>query len=148
VSRTRSLGHAGQIFNGCICQWVDAWCADAWALVLHLCGCCRFPPNINLFSAMVGSGTQVLVIALCVFMLSLVGMFYPYNRGAMLSACVVLYALTAGISGGCRRAMYHTAAACAMAYLLRCCQQCAVAAPAAACTRKQLPCGPIGTQMR
>lgn len=60
---------------------------------------CRFPPNINLFSAMVGVGTQVLVIALCVFMLSLVGMFYPYNRGAMLSACVVLYALTAGISG-------------------------------------------------
>lgn len=48
---------------------------------------------------MVGVGTQVLVIALCVFMLSLVGMFYPYNRGAMLSACVVLYALTAGISG-------------------------------------------------
>jgi hypothetical protein len=48
---------------------------------------------------MVGVGTQVLVIALCVFMLSLVGMFYPYNRGTMLSACVVLYALTAGISG-------------------------------------------------
>lgn len=48
---------------------------------------------------MVGVGTQVLVITLCVFMLSLVGMFYPYNRGAMLSACVVLYALTAGISG-------------------------------------------------
>jgi hypothetical protein len=71
--------------------------------LLHLFVFCRFPPNINLFSAMVGSGTQVLVIALCVFMLSLVGIFYPYNRGAMLSACVVLYALTAGISGGCRR---------------------------------------------
>lgn len=64
-----------------------------------MCCVCRFPPNINLFSAMVGVGTQVLVIALCVFGLSLVGMFYPYNRGAMLSACVVLYALTAGISG-------------------------------------------------
>jgi hypothetical protein len=25
--------------------------------------------------------------------------FYPYNRGALLSACVVLYALTAGIAG-------------------------------------------------
>lgn len=63
----------------------------------------RFPANINLFSAMVGVGTQVLVIALAVFGLALVGMFYPYNRGAMLSACVVLYALTAGISGGHRR---------------------------------------------
>eukprot|EP00879_Flechtneria_rotunda_P020572 GHRR01021647.1.p1 GENE.GHRR01021647.1~~GHRR01021647.1.p1 ORF type:complete len:567 (+),score=108.98 GHRR01021647.1:104-1804(+) len=59
----------------------------------------RFPHNINLFSAMVGAGTQILVIALCVFGLALVGTFYPYNRGAMLSACVVLYALTAGISG-------------------------------------------------
>jgi len=38
-------------------------------------------------------------IALFIFALSLVGMFYPYNRGALLSACVVLYALTAGIAG-------------------------------------------------
>eukprot|EP00877_Chromochloris_zofingiensis_P003452 jgi/Chrzof1/13107/Cz07g20050.t1 len=59
----------------------------------------RFPQNINLFSAMLGVGTQVLVIALSVFGLALIGMFYPYNRGAMLSACVVLYALTAGIAG-------------------------------------------------
>ena len=73
-----------------------ACCAGA---LLFVCCARRFPPNINLFSAMVGVGTQVLVITLCVFMLSLVGMFYPYNRGAMLSACVVLYALTAGISG-------------------------------------------------
>eukprot|EP00967_Tisochrysis_lutea_P039949 scaffold47914_cov19-Tisochrysis_lutea.AAC.3 len=41
-------------------------------------------------------------IALFIFALALVGMFYPYNRGALLSACVVLYALTAGIAGGCR----------------------------------------------
>ena len=59
----------------------------------------RFPPHINLFAACLGVGTQVLVIAMCVFGLSLVGAFYPYNRGAMLSACVVLYALTAGIAG-------------------------------------------------
>jgi hypothetical protein len=49
---------------------------------------------------MIGAGTQIFVVVLCVFLLSLVGTFYPYNRGAMLSACVVLYALTAGISGG------------------------------------------------
>jgi hypothetical protein len=67
--------------------------------VLLLCDC-RFPQNINLFSAMIGAGTQIFVVVLCVFLLSLVGTFYPYNRGAMLSACVVLYALTAGISGG------------------------------------------------
>ena len=43
--------------------------------------------------------TQMLAIALFIFCLSLIGMFYPYNRGALLSACVVLYALTAGIAG-------------------------------------------------
>ena len=42
---------------------------------------------------------QTLVIAFFIFSMALVGMFYPYNRGAMLAACVVLYALTAGISG-------------------------------------------------
>lgn len=59
----------------------------------------RFPSHINLFSAMMGVGVQMLTIALVVFTMALVGMFYPYNRGALLSACVVLYALTAGISG-------------------------------------------------
>jgi len=77
--------------SGVLVSFAAVAAASAW---------CRFPlRNINLFSAMVGVGTQVLVIALCVFGLALVGMFYPYNRGAMLSACVVLYALTAGISG-------------------------------------------------
>jgi len=89
---------------GCPSRYASAVTECAVLCPCHtwIAGCCcdRFPPNINLFSAMVGVGTQVLVIALCVFMLSLVGMFYPYNRGAMLSACVVLYALTAGISGG------------------------------------------------
>lgn len=42
---------------------------------------------------------QMLTIAMFIFTMALVGMFYPYNRGALLSACVVLYALTAGISG-------------------------------------------------
>ena len=39
-------------------------------------------------------------MSLCIFALALAGVFYPYNRGGMLAACVVLYALTAGISGG------------------------------------------------
>jgi len=45
------------------------------------------------------SAVQMLAIAFFIFLLALVGMFYPYNRGALLSACVVLYALTAGIAG-------------------------------------------------
>ena len=32
-------------------------------------------------------------------MLALVGVFYPYNRGGLFTALIVLYALTAGIAG-------------------------------------------------
>lgn len=59
----------------------------------------RFPPYPNLFSAVIGSGTQLLVLVFFIFGLSLVGVFYPYNRGALNTACLVIYALTAGISG-------------------------------------------------
>ncbi|KAG0565350.1 hypothetical protein M758_8G179500 [Ceratodon purpureus] len=59
----------------------------------------RFPPYPNLFSAVIGSGTQLLVLVFFIFGLSLVGVFYPYNRGALNTACLVVYALTAGVSG-------------------------------------------------
>ncbi|KAJ7514515.1 hypothetical protein O6H91_23G047900 [Diphasiastrum complanatum] len=59
----------------------------------------RFPPHPNLFAAVIGSGTQLLVLVLCIFGLALIGVFYPYNRGALNTACLVIYALTAGISG-------------------------------------------------
>eukprot|EP00887_Chlorella_sp_A99_P003316 scaffold26.g3316.t1 len=59
----------------------------------------RFPSGRSLFCACLGSGTQILVLSFCVFGLSLLGTFYPYNRGAMFTALIVLYALTAGISG-------------------------------------------------
>mmetsp|Transcript_12122 Transcript_12122/g.21462 ORF Transcript_12122/g.21462 Transcript_12122/m.21462 type:complete len:587 (-) Transcript_12122:544-2304(-) len=59
----------------------------------------RSPPHVNLFSAMMGVGTQMLFIAMCIFGIALLGAFYPYNRGGLLSSCVVLYALTASIAG-------------------------------------------------
>eukprot|EP00897_Mesotaenium_endlicherianum_P009077 jgi/Mesen1/8198/ME000442S07474 len=59
----------------------------------------RFPPQVNLFCAVVGAGTQLLVLVFFIFLLALIGVFYPYNRGAPYTACIVLYALTAGISG-------------------------------------------------
>lgn len=59
----------------------------------------RFPPARSLFCACVGAGTQLLVLGFCVFGLALVGAFYPYNRGAMFSALIFLYALTAGVAG-------------------------------------------------
>lgn len=66
-----------------------------------LCHCLMFLNCMNPFSTLMSLSLmlQTLVIALFIFSMALVGMFYPYNRGAMLAACVVLYALTAGISG-------------------------------------------------
>ncbi|GBG91531.1 hypothetical protein CBR_g52565 [Chara braunii] len=36
---------------------------------------------------------------LFIFILALVGVFYPYNRGALFTALIVIYALTSGIAG-------------------------------------------------
>mmetsp|Transcript_22340 Transcript_22340/g.31269 ORF Transcript_22340/g.31269 Transcript_22340/m.31269 type:complete len:598 (+) Transcript_22340:105-1898(+) len=59
----------------------------------------RPPPFLMLFTAMVGSGAQILTLACGLLVLSLVGMFYPGNRGALYVAAIVLYALTAGVAG-------------------------------------------------
>ncbi|CAL9747613.1 unnamed protein product [Musa acuminata subsp. burmannicoides] len=59
----------------------------------------RFPKSKSLFSVIIGSGTQLLVLTMFIFLLALIGVFYPYNRGALYSALVVIYALTSGIAG-------------------------------------------------
>ncbi|BBN04783.1 ABC-2 type transport system permease protein [Marchantia polymorpha subsp. ruderalis] len=59
----------------------------------------RYPPYKSLFCAVLGTGTQLLALAIFIFMLALVGVFYPYNRGALYTALVVIYALTSGIAG-------------------------------------------------
>ncbi|KAE8021920.1 hypothetical protein FH972_007767 [Carpinus fangiana] len=59
----------------------------------------RYPKYKSLFAASLGSGTQLFTLAIFIFMLALVGVFYPYNRGALFTALVVIYALTSGIAG-------------------------------------------------
>jgi hypothetical protein len=84
----------------------------------------RFPKFKSIFAAALGSGTQLfpsllklffkgykiertqsfsinffLCSTIFIFMLALVGVFYPYNRGALFTALVVIYALTSGIAG-------------------------------------------------
>ena len=44
-------------------------------------------------------GRQLFTLACFIFLLALVGAFYPYNRGSLFTALIVLYALTAGVSG-------------------------------------------------
>lgn len=42
---------------------------------------------------------QLFTLSFFIFTLACVGAFYPYNRGALFTALIVLYALTASISG-------------------------------------------------
>ncbi|KAL9255197.1 Transmembrane 9 superfamily member 3-like protein [Drosera capensis] len=59
----------------------------------------RFPKHKSLLAAALGSGTQLFALTVFIFLLALVGVFYPYNRGALFTALVVIYALTSGIAG-------------------------------------------------
>ncbi|XP_030521759.1 transmembrane 9 superfamily member 2-like [Rhodamnia argentea] len=59
----------------------------------------RYPEYKSLFAAALGSGTQLFTLTVFIFILALVGVFYPYNRGALFTALVVIYALTSGIAG-------------------------------------------------
>ena len=69
--------------------------------------CFRYPPHKSLFSAVLGYGTQLLALAIFIFMLAVVGVFYPYNRGALYTALVVIYALTSGIAGYTAASFYR-----------------------------------------
>lgn len=44
---------------------------------------------------------------LFIFLLALAGSFYPYNRGSMYTALIVLYALTACIAGFASASYYR-----------------------------------------
>ncbi|OMO95539.1 Nonaspanin (TM9SF), partial [Corchorus capsularis] len=59
----------------------------------------RFPKYKSLFAVVLGYGTQLFTLTVFIFMLALVGVFYPCNRGALFTALVFIYALTLGIAG-------------------------------------------------
>ncbi|GAA0138755.1 transporter [Lithospermum erythrorhizon] len=59
----------------------------------------RFPKHKSVFSAALGCGTQLFTLMVFIFILALVGVFYPYNRGALFTALLVIYALTSGVAG-------------------------------------------------
>lgn len=59
----------------------------------------RYPRAKSLFTAAFGVGTQLFIMTIFIFILALVGVFYPYNRGALFSALLLIYAFTSGIAG-------------------------------------------------
>ena len=59
----------------------------------------RLPERKALFSAIMGTGLQLLTVFLVMLTLAVVGVFYPYGRGTMYAAIIVIYSVTAVISG-------------------------------------------------
>lgn len=59
----------------------------------------RFPQNKSLFCAVMGTGTQLLTLVCCLFVLVCFGVLYPYSRGTLYSTLVTLYSLTSVVSG-------------------------------------------------
>lgn len=66
----------------------------------------RHPQNLSLFSAVVGTGTQLLTLCCCLFFLVAIGVIYPYNRGVLGTSLVITYTLTSVVAG-CSAASFH-----------------------------------------
>ncbi|KAK5830506.1 Putative phagocytic receptor 1b [Gossypium arboreum] len=59
----------------------------------------RYPRNKSLFCAVMGVGTQLLTLVCSLFVLVCLGILYPYNRGTLCTALVILYSLTSVVAG-------------------------------------------------
>ncbi|KAK7263401.1 hypothetical protein RJT34_30990 [Clitoria ternatea] len=57
------------------------------------------PQNSSLLFAVVGTGTQLLILLCVLLLLALIGTLYPYNRGGLLNWLVFLYVLSSGFAG-------------------------------------------------
>ncbi|XP_054815803.1 transmembrane 9 superfamily member 5 isoform X2 [Prosopis cineraria] len=57
------------------------------------------PPNSPLFFAVLGTGTQLLILVCVLLFLACIGTLYPYNRGRLLNYLVLLYVLSSILAG-------------------------------------------------
>lgn len=65
------------------------------------------PPQLNLFCAAVGAGAQLFTMTLCLLSMALLGVFAPSKRGSIVTACIVLYTLCAGVGGFVSARLYR-----------------------------------------
>ncbi|KAJ8641512.1 hypothetical protein MRB53_018206 [Persea americana] len=59
----------------------------------------RYPPYKSLLCGVLGTGVQLLILVLFIFVLAFMGAFYPHNRGAIFSSLFIVYALTSVVAG-------------------------------------------------
>jgi len=67
----------------------------------------RFPSHLNLLCASIGAGAQLFTTTLCLLTMALLGVFAPSKRGSIVTACIVLYALCAGVGGFVSARLYR-----------------------------------------
>lgn len=63
--------------------------------------------QLNLFCAAVGAGAQLFTMTLCLLSMALLGVFAPSKRGSIVTACIVLYTLCAGVGGFVSARLYR-----------------------------------------
>ncbi|KAF8037893.1 hypothetical protein BT93_B0665 [Corymbia citriodora subsp. variegata] len=59
----------------------------------------RYPKHRSLFAAALGSGAQLCILTTFTLLLGLLGVFYPFDRGNLFIALIVLYTMTSGFAG-------------------------------------------------
>ncbi|CAL0304017.1 unnamed protein product [Lupinus luteus] len=59
----------------------------------------KHPPHSSLLFAIVGMGTQLLILLCVLWFLAFIGTLYPYNRGGLLNWLVLLYAVSSVFAG-------------------------------------------------
>ena len=67
----------------------------------------RFPAQVSLLCSILGVGAQLFALIVAFFLLGVIGVFYGGNRGHAHVAIIVLYAMTACISGYVSAAMFR-----------------------------------------
>ena len=68
---------------------------------------CRVCLQLNLLCASIGAGAQLFTTTLCLLTMALLGVFAPSKRGSIVTACIVLYALCAGVGGFVSARLYR-----------------------------------------
>ncbi|KAI7748571.1 hypothetical protein M8C21_000110, partial [Ambrosia artemisiifolia] len=74
----------------------------------NICGeVFRFPKHKSLFSAALGSGTQLLLVMVIILIMGIMGVFQPNFQVVSLKALVILYAVASVVSGYTSASFYH-----------------------------------------
>lgn len=59
----------------------------------------KSPISMSVFCALMGCGTQLLILVCCLFILAFLGVLHPYALGTVWTSIVVLYTLTSPVAG-------------------------------------------------